>query len=302
MQGSKLAIKYFQENNPIEEWDVLQAFFRTISKIEFLTVEQEKAYFEDYYDEGNPTTYHNPAIRNTIILSNLRFLVKKAFKFQRDNYTGDLTLMDLVQEGYRGFEIAFDNFKPELGYRYLTYAEDWLYQCMQRAVDDTGRTIRIPPDVPINLGKIQKYIELVRRQDRNYVPTIGDLAAALNLPKKTIHKTLKAQRLYSLTSLDATVEDDRDLYSSLDNETPSIHDEVHNNELTEVINDHLDMLSDREANILRMRFGIDQEPMSLEECGIVFHVSRERIRKIEKEALVKLSRKPGLKNLAKDYL
>ncbi len=270
--------------------DPVRMYLKEIGQVRLLSADEEIE-LAKLVSEGNQDA------KNKLTEANLRLVVSIAKK-----YSGrGLHILDLIQEGNTGLIRAVDKFDWTKGNKFSTYATWWIRQAITRAIADQARTIRVPVHMVEVINKATRCNrKLVQELGRE--PTVEEIAAELNLP---VEKIIEANRTAADTlSLDTPVGDEEDTSIGSfveDDRTPGPADATTNALLAEALKEILDTLTDREADVLRMRFGMyDGRTHTLEEVGQIFGVTRERIRQIENKAIRKL-RHPSRAKKIKDF-
>ena len=273
----------FDENYEVSASDVVvldgvKAYLKSIGNHPRLTAEQEKELSVKAL-AGD----HNAI--NTLVECNLLLVVSIAKKY----YGCGLPLLDLIQEGNLGLIKAAEKYDGAKGFRFSTYATYWIRQAISRALGDQSRTIRIPANMVELLSKVKKATaELTQKLGRT--PSDKEIAKHLDIEVDKVQAVMDIAQ--ATTSLDTPVDDEGetsmgDLIADHSAENPVANMIKEANK--QIVASILDTLGSREAEILKMRFGIDAEKaMTLEEVGDHYGLSKERIRQIENKAIRKL--------------
>ena len=267
--------------------DSVRMYLKEIGKIPLLNAEKERELAQKMKDGDKDA-------KDTLIDSNLRLVVSIAKKYMNRG----LSLLDLIQEGNIGLIKAVDKFDYSKGFKFSTYATWWIRQAITRAIADQARTIRIPVHMVETINKLTR-VQRQLIQDLGREPTIDELAEKMNMP---VDKIRDIQRIsQDPVSIDKPVgeEEDSHLVDFIpSDEYVSPDDEVSRELLKEDLIKVLDLLTEREAKVIRLRFGLDDDKQrTLEEVGRSLGVTRERIRQIEAKSIRKLGRSSCAKRL-----
>ena len=270
--------------------DPVRMYLKEIGQIRLLTPEEEQIL-------AARVAQGDKAAKDKLTEANLRLVVSIAKK-----YSGrGLHILDLIQEGNTGLIRAVDKFDYTKGNKFSTYATWWIRQAITRAIADQARTIRVPVHMVEVINKVTRCNrKLVQELGRE--PTMEEIAEDLGIP---LEKVIEATRTSADTlSLDTPVGDEEDTTIGSfveDDNTPGPADATSNTLLSEALAEILGTLTEREADVLKMRFGMyDGRTHTLEEVGQIFGVTRERIRQIENKAIRKL-RHPSRAKKIKDF-
>ncbi len=274
-----------------ESTDPVRQYLREIGKVPLLVAEEEVELAKRFEKKEK-------LAKDKLTESNLRLVVSIAKK-----YIGrGLSLLDLIQEGNQGLIRAVEKYDWRKGYKFSTYATWWIRQAITRAIADQARTIRIPVHMVETINKLYR---ITRRlmQELGREPTPEEIAEEAELEPDRVREIFKIAQ--EVTSLEAPVGEDQESFLGdfiPDESQLSPVDEASKQLLKDHLDEVLSTLSDREARVLKLRFGLEgSKQMTLEEVGKVFGVTRERIRQIEAKALRKLKH-PSRRKKLQDYL
>ena len=271
--------------------DPVRMYLKEIGNVPLLSTEEEVA-LAQRVEAGDESA------KKQLIEANLRLVVSIAKK-----YVGrGMPFLDLIQEGNMGLMKAVDKFDYSKGFKFSTYATWWIRQASTRGIADTGRTIRVPVHM---VETINKTLRMTRTllQELGREPTPEEVADRLGVPVARVREVLKISR--DPVSLDTPIgeEDDSHLGDFIEDDSAlSPADSAAFSMLREELSTALESLTDRERQVVQLRFGlIDGRARTLEEVGKEFNVTRERIRQIEAKALRKL-RHPSRSKRLRDFL
>jgi len=253
-------------------------YLESINKIPLLSRDRE-----DYL--ARAARMGHVRAKDELIKANLRFVVSIAKKYQ----TSGISLLDLINEGNLGLIRAVERFDPDRGYHFISYAVWWIRQAIILAISQKSSFIRLPINRTADIHRIEKVNKML--EDKlGREPTALEIAQELDVELSEVH--ILRNMTYEYVSLDASVgdRDEGSFFVMVEDKTAeSPMKKVENESLSEAIKAAISTLSPNEQEILRMRFGLDgEEPMSLQQIGKKFGLSKERIRQIEKKALRRL--------------
>ncbi|MBB6478780.1 sigma-70 family RNA polymerase sigma factor [Spirochaeta isovalerica] len=283
---------YINDNSNWEDKSVISIYLKEINKIPLLTREEE--------DEiSRKAVKGDKAAQEKLINANLRFVVNVAKKYQNQG----LPLDDLINEGNIGLINAINKFDPDKGYHFISYAVWWIRQSILKAICEKSRMIRLPLNRSNELLQIEKKKRELTSL-KGIEPENEEIARELHLSKEIVDDLLSISR--DMVSLDTPVYTDRDssnLGDFIEDQGLKLpEDEIIDKSLAEDINNVLTTLSQKEAEILQFRFGLNHEkPLSLKQIGDKYNLTKERIRQIEKKAISRLQH-PSRKQLLEAYV
>ncbi|MGL4982003.1 MAG: sigma-70 family RNA polymerase sigma factor [Treponemataceae bacterium] len=278
--------------NYSNEQNLLSLYLKDINRVPLLSRDEEVAL-------AKKAQLGDKAAKDKMVSANLRFVVNVAKKYQ--NHGLDLT--DLISEGNIGLLTAIERFDVSKGYHFISYAVWWIRQSILKAICEKSRMIRLPLNRANELVQIEKAKKILA-QNRSEEEEIQEIGKMLNMNVVHIKEILAISN--EMISLDSPVKSDSD-NSTMgdfieDSRVDSPESSAIYNNMVNDINGVLQTLSDKEANVIRYRFGLDgKKAMSLKEIGDVFNLTKERIRQIEKKAIHRLKHPSRLSRL-KDYI
>lgn len=256
----------------------LDKYLHEIGKVELITAEEE-------VELARRIRKGDKESLNKLIKANLRFVVSVSKQYQNQG----LSLPDLINEGNLGLIKAAQRFDETRGFKFISYAVWWIRQSILQALAEQARIVRLPLNKIGSINKINKtFAELEQRFERE--PTILEIAQALELAPKDIKESMKSAGRH--VSMDAPInsDDEGTMYDVIYNEdNPHPDRELLNESLRKEIERALSTLTYREANIVRLYFGLNgKHPHTLEEIGEEFNLTRERVRQIKEKAIKRL--------------
>jgi RNA polymerase primary sigma factor len=256
--------------------DTLGMFLAEMGRYPLLTAEEEVE-LAKRIEEGDA------AAKERMITSNLRLVVSQAKRYQ-----GKLTLLDLIQEGILGLIRAVEKFDWRRGFKFSTYAVWWIRQAIERAIHNQSRTIRIPVHQAEREWKVRK-VETELAASLGRPPTDEEVARGAGISVQQLVEIRGVARI--VASLDEPVgsEGSRELGELVGSESAEIEEEIHLSLEEETLRRAIAMLPEREQAVIRLRFGFDGEPMTLQDVGKQLGLSREWVRRLEARALEQLA-------------
>jgi RNA polymerase primary sigma factor len=275
-----------------EDENVLSIYLKEINKIPLLTREEEGKY-------ARLAAKDNKEAKNALVNANLRFVVNVAKKYQNQG----LPLSDLISEGNIGLMNAIERFDVEKGYHFISYAVWWIRQAILKAICEKSRMIRLPlnrANELVQIEKARKELQIGKGEE----PEIQEIARSVNMKAEHVADLINISR--DLVSLETPVYAEKDSSQLGDFIEDAGYlrpeDEAIEVSLKDDINSVLGTLTAKEAEIIQYRFGLNgRSPLSLKEIGDRYHLTKERIRQIEKKALKRLQH-PSRSQFLESYI
>ena len=274
---------------PTNRDPLLNRYLQEIGREELLTVDEE-------VELAQRIRQGDTAAVDRLVRANLRFVVSVAKQYQNQG----LELMDLISEGNVGLQKAAQKFDETRGFKFISYAVWWIRQSILQALAEQSRIVRLPLNQVGSINKIRKVLNKFEQENMR-APSVEELAKELDVAPEKIAETMKVSGRQ--VSVDAPFQEgeDNSLLDVLTNDDSPMADAALNQEsLSNEVDRALRQLHEREREILKMFFGIGCQEMTLEEIGVKFHLTRERVRQIKEKAIRRL--KSSKSDLLKSYL
>ena len=273
---------------PAFSGDLLVSYISSVRRYPLLTQEDEVRL-------GRLVKQGDVKARNFMITSNLRLVIKVA----RDYRTRGVPMLDLIEEGNLGLIHAVNKFDPERGFRFSTYATWWIRQGIEHAVMNQSRLVRLPFHVIKDLNQVLKVKKQLQEKAHGQVVSVKDIAKELDIDEDKVRSMLVVAEGISISDLNVKNKDSEKNVSLLDmladEKTPTLEEQFGNTEIEKLLRSWIDSLNERQKIIVIHRFGInDNDIKTLEEIGEMLHLTRERVRQLQKTVLISL--KKFLKN------
>jgi RNA polymerase primary sigma factor len=292
MKTKRTMLNNSTDSAAYDDANILSIYLKEINRIPLLTKEEE-------FSLAKRVVEGDEFARKRMIESNLRFVVNVAKKYQNQG----LPLMDLINEGNIGLMTALEKFDPDKGYHFISYAVWWIRQSIMKAINEKSRAVRLPLNRTNELLQIQKAQRSLMSDFSTEDPSAEEIGKLTGFDPEHVNHLLGISR--DLVSLDAPVFNDTGSSSVgdfIEDGSLSPEDSLLDVSLKEDINLVLSTLTDKEREIIELRFGLDGKiPMSLKEIGEIYNLTKERIRQIEKKALERL-KTPQKSKILESYI
>lgn len=279
------------ETSAYDDANILTMYLKEINKIPLLSKEEE-------FRLAKLAQQGDEFARKRMIESNLRFVVNVAKKYQNQG----IPLIDLIDEGNIGLMTALEKFDPDKGYHFISYAVWWIRQAIMKAICEKSRAVRLPLNRTNELLQIQKAQKSLMHEKSTEEPTMEEIGELTGLDPSHVADLLAISR--EMVSLDAPVFNDggnSNVGDFVEDTGRSPEDILLEGSLKEDIATVLSSLSDKERDIIELRFGLEgKAPMSLKEIGELYNLTKERIRQIEKKAIERL-KNPSRSKMLESY-
>ena len=257
--------------------DAIKSHLKDVAKIPLLSLEEEK-------ELGKRAKEGDKEAQNQLVIHNLRFVISVAKQYQHQG----LPLEDLISAGHEGLIIASQKYDVDRGFKFISYAVWWIRQSILKALYSSSRTIRLPLN---QIGNVSKVLRAIKNFEQKYerTPTLEELETIVDIPQSKIGKLIEYSKY--TTSLDSPLADKEDS-NTLEELLASPEKRVDEELITESeklqVSKILNLLKDREHDILRMYFGIGVPKMHMTEISKFFGISSERVRQLKDQALTLL--------------
>lgn len=257
--------------------DAIKSHLKDVAKIPLLSLEEEK-------ELGKRAKEGDKEAQNQLVIHNLRFVISVAKQYQHQG----LPLEDLISAGHEGLIIAAQKYDVDRGFKFISYAVWWIRQSILKALYSSSRTIRLPLN---QIGNVSKVLRAIKNFEQKYerTPTLEELETIVDIPQSKIGKLIEYSKY--TTSLDSPLADKEDS-NTLEELLASPEKRVDEELITESeklqVSKILNLLKDREHDILRMYFGIGVPKMHMTEISKFFGISSERVRQLKDQALTLL--------------
>lgn len=289
-EEQEISSSFEEKDIPVPSFsgDLLVSYISSVRRYPLLTQEDEVRL-------GRLVQQGDVKARNSMITSNLRLVIKVA----RDYRTRGVPMLDLIEEGNLGLIHAVNKFDPERGFRFSTYATWWIRQGIEHAVMNQSRLVRLPFHVIKDLNQVLKVKKQLQEKAHGQVVAVKDIAKELDIDEDKVRSMLIVAEGISISDLNVKNKDSEKNVSLLDlladEKTPTLEEQFGNTEIEKLLRSWIDSLNERQKIIVIHRFGInDNDIKTLEEIGEMLHLTRERVRQLQKTVLISL--KKFLKN------